>query len=130
MYQKITHNVSITVEPIFLKEGSKPEEDVFLWAYYIKIENNQKNAVCLKGRYWRITDSMGHTQETRGEGVVGEQPLIPAGGNYEYASGTTLARPSGMMVGHYEMEDDKGKAFTVDVPAFSLDSPYQKISWH
>lgn len=128
MYQKTTQSVSVTVEPIFLKEGSKPEEEVFLWAYHVKVENHRGETIQLCHRYWRITDALGCVQEVRGVGVIGEQPRIAAGATYQYASGTTLPTPSGIMVGYYEMETELGERLMVDVPAFSLDSPYQKIS--
>jgi ApaG protein len=31
------------------------------------------------------------------------------------------------MVGTYQMEDANGEYFDVDIPAFSLDSPYQPV---
>lgn len=128
MYQKTTQNVSVTVEPIFLKEGSKPEEKIFLWAYHVKVENQRNETIQLCHRYWHITDSLGGVQEIKGVGVIGEQPLIPAGETYQYASGATLSTPSGIMMGSYEIETALGERLMVDVPAFSLDSPYQKIS--
>ena len=81
----------------------------------------------LRTRYWRITDSMGRVQEVRGAGVVGEQPVLGPGESYEYTSGTPLPTPSGIMVGTYQMESQSGEKFEVDVPAFSLDSPYQPV---
>lgn len=128
MYQKTTQNISVTVEPIFLKEGSKPEEQIFLWAYHVKVENQRQETIQLCNRYWHITDASGCVQEVRGVGVIGEQPRIGAGETYQYASGTTLPTPSGMMMGYYEMETELGERIVVDVPAFSLDSPYQKVS--
>ena len=71
--------------------------------------------------------SMGRMQEVRGAGVVGEQPVLKPGAAYEYASGTPLATPSGIMVGTYGMETESGERFEVAIPAFSLDSPYQPV---
>jgi ApaG protein len=31
------------------------------------------------------------------------------------------------MVGSYEMEDEDGGLFEVEVPAFSLDSPHERV---
>ena len=81
----------------------------------------------LRTRYWRITDSLGRIQEVRGPGVVGEQPVLKPGDSYEYTSGTPLPTPSGIMVGTYQMESQSGEKFDIDVPAFSLDSPYQPV---
>jgi ApaG protein len=70
---------------------------------------------------------MGRIQEVRGAGVVGEQPVLKPGEAFEYTSGTPLATPSGIMVGTYQMESEKGELFDVNIPAFSLDSPHQAI---
>ena len=127
MYEKITGSIAITVEPAYLDDQSSPEDGRFVWAYKVKIENRGPEPVRLRSRYWRITDANGHIQEVSGEGVVGEQPLLAPGGNFEYTSGAPLQTPSGFMVGNYTMEDSGGRPFKVDIPAFSLDSPHQLI---
>jgi ApaG protein len=86
--------------------------------------------VKLEHRYWRITDAIGRVQEVSGPGVIGEQPIIPPGGSFEYTSGTPLPTSSGIMMGRYGMIDQRGQAFDVDIPAFSLDSPHTHISYH
>ena len=73
-----------------------------------------------------IIDSNGSEQEVKGEGVVGEQPILNPGEKFEYTSGTPLSTPSGFMGGHYEMETKAGKKFEVIIPQFSLDSPFIK----
>jgi ApaG protein len=83
--------------------------------------------VQLRRRHWRITDGMGRTQEVRGPGVVGEQPVLGPGQSFEYTSGTPLSTPSGIMVGSYEMETRQGESFRIAIPAFSLDSPHQSV---
>jgi len=124
MYNKTTEDVTVTVEPVFLKEGSRPGEDMYLWAYRVRIENNRPESVHLRRSYWCITDSLGQVQEVTGIGVL----LILSLAVYEYASGTILAAPSGMMMGSHEMEAENHKIIQVQVPPFSLDSPYEKIS--
>ena len=79
-------------------------------------------------RHWRITDALGHTQEVRGPGVIGEQPVLTPGESFEYTSGTPLSTPSGIMAGTYQMEAPNGGSFDVEIPAFSLDSPHQPKS--
>ena len=96
-----------------------------MWAYQVKIENTGTETVQLINRHWQITDAMGRMQEVRGEGVVGEQPTLEPGQEFEYTSGTPLGTPSGIMFGTYEMESQQGTRFDVSIPAFSLDSPYQ-----
>ena len=80
----------------------------------------------LRARHWRITNGLGATQEVNGEGVVGEQPVILPGETYRYTSGAPLGTPSGFMDGWYKMESGTGEDFNVDIPAFSLDSPYDE----
>ncbi len=125
MYTSVTRAIRITVEPIYLNEQSSPEDSHFVWAYQIKIENDGAETVQLINRHWRITDSLGRLQEVRGEGVVGEQPVLRPGEACEYTSGTPLATPSGILVGSSEMVTMAGERFDVEIPAFSLDSPHQ-----
>ncbi len=125
MYSSVTRAIRVTVDPIYLNEQSSPEDSHFVWAYQVKIENDGAETVQLINRHWRITDSLGRLQEVRGEGVVGEQPVLRPGEAFEYTSGTPLATPSGIMVGSYEMVTMAGERFDVEIPAFSLDSPHQ-----
>jgi ApaG protein len=76
-------------------------------------------------RYWKITDAKGHSEEVRGPGVVGEQPILKHNEAFSYTSGTYLSTPSGIMMGIYEMETEDGTPFNVTIPAFSLDIPGQ-----
>lgn len=128
MYSRTTHDIRVTVQPVFLEEQSSPDDQQFVWAYQVRIENLGGQTVRLRNRYWAITDALGHTQEVRGPGVVGEQPLLRPGDSFEYTSGCPLSTPSGMMVGSYEMEAETGERLEVAIPAFSLDSPHQRVS--
>ncbi len=123
-YATTTREVTVTVETFYLDDQSTPDDNHFVWAYHIRIENNGKETVQLISRYWHITDSNGNVQEVRGDGVVGEQPVLGPGEAFEYTSGTPLPTSSGIMVGAYHMMSETGERFDVDVPAFSLDSPY------
>ena len=125
MFTKTTHGVKITAIPQFLPDHSEPEDGHYVWAYTIEMENFGAEEVKLISRHWKITDAQGVTQEVRGPGVVGKHPSLKPGESFRYTSGTSLAVPSGVMMGSYEMVNDKGNIFQVDVPAFSLDSPYQ-----
>ncbi|MCH7864728.1 MAG: Co2+/Mg2+ efflux protein ApaG [Proteobacteria bacterium] len=124
-YAQTTAAIKVIVEPFYLEEQSEPEDNHYVWAYHVRIENNGQKTVQLMTRHWRITDSLGNTQEVQGDGVVGEQPVLTPGGSFEYTSGTPLGTPSGIMVGTYQMETESGDRFDVDIPAFSLDSPHQ-----
>ena len=125
MYSQSTRSIRITVEPTYLDDQSAPDEQRFVWAYHVRIENHGPETVQLRSRYWRITDARGKVQEVRGAGVVGEQPVLKPGESFEYTSGTPLPTSSGFMVGTYQMENEAGERFDVAVPAFSLDSPHQ-----
>jgi ApaG protein len=126
-YSKTTRSIMVTVEPTYLEDQSSPAEDRYVWAYHVRIENQGGETVQLRRRHWRITDGMGRTQEVRGPGVVGEQPVLGPGQAFEYTSGTPLNTPSGIMVGSYEMETRQGESFEIAIPAFSLDSPHQSV---
>ncbi len=126
-YSSTTDAISVTVEPVYLDGQSEPDDDHYVWAYHVRIENNGERTVQLRTRYWQITDGRGRVQEVRGDGVVGEQPVLGPGDVFEYTSGTPLATPSGIMVGSYKMRTDSGDLLSVDIPAFSLDSPYERM---
>jgi ApaG protein len=126
MYEAITHQVKVTVEPTFDPERSDPDERRYFWRYAIEIVNLGDNPVTLMERHWRITDANGRQQEVRGPGVVGEQPTIAPGKSFKYTSGCPLTTPSGLMVGEYRMVDRDGRSFDVSIPAFSLDFPEAK----
>lgn len=130
MYRAMTRSINILVEPTYLEDQSEPDQDYYVWAYHVTIENQGQETVRLRSRYWKITDAAGCVHEVRGPGVVGEQPLLHPGEKFEYTSGTPLGAPSGIMFGNYEMETDRGETFEVDIPAFSLDSPHAKRMLH
>lgn len=126
MYSAVTHGVKVTVRPEYSPERSEPSEGRYFWLYTIEIENLGRVAVQLTHRHWRITDGFGHLEEVRGPGVVGEQPVIEPGRAYRYTSGCPLTTPSGIMAGEYRMIDENGRGFDVEIPAFSLDSPFAR----
>ncbi len=130
MYVRTTHDITISVNPIYLDDQSSPGDNHYVWAYRVRIENNSDNTVQLKRRHWKITDAYGRIQEVQGAGVVGEQPVLHPGDSYEYTSGTPLPTPSGIMVGRYQMETEGGDRFDVDIPAFSLDSPHESVRYN
>ncbi len=124
-YASVTRNIRVSVEPHYLGDQSEPDENYYVWAYRVEIENEGQETVQLQSRYWRIVDALGRTQEVRGEGVVGEQPVLRPGEKFEYTSGTPLQAPSGMMGGNYQMQTSGGDLFEVEIPLFSLDSPHE-----
>jgi ApaG protein len=130
-YSQTTRSVSVTVRSFYLEDRSQPDENQYVWAYKVKIENQGRVAVQLLRRTWHITDARGRTQHVHGDGVVGERPLLEPGESFEYTSGTPLETPSGIMVGAYHMVvPSSGETFDVAIPAFSLDSPHQSSRLH
>ena len=128
MYEAVTRGIRIRVTPLFLEQDSAPDEGRYLWAYTIDIRNEGSDWVQLRSRHWRITDAMGHTQEVKGPGVVGQTPVLAPGASFRYTSGCPLPTPSGIMVGTYQMTSAAGELFNVAIPAFSLDSPHARRS--
>jgi ApaG protein len=127
-YAATTRDITVTVQPYFLEEQSVPDAGHFVWAYHVRIQNGGEQTVQLLTRHWMITDAQGHVHEVRGDGVVGKQPVLRPGETFEYASGTPLATPSGIMMGSYQMQAaDTGEQFDITIPAFSLDSPHNRV---
>ena len=86
MYSKTTKKINITVKPYYLEDQSEPDDQHYVWAYRVTINNQGKDVVQLKNRFWKITDSNGTKQEVSGEGVVGEQPILKDGwGNISFS---------------------------------------------
>ena len=128
MYHATTKEIEVSVEPFYLEDQSEPDKGHFVFAYHVRIENHGGQTVQLINRHWQITDGMGRTQEVRGPGVVGEQPVLGPGEMFEYTSGCPLTTPSGIMAGTYEMEGPDGGRFDVEIPIFSLDSPDVRVN--
>ncbi len=126
MYRAITRQIEVTVEPNFLPDKSSEERREFFWSYTVVITNTGAETVQLRTRHWIITDAVGRTREHRGEGVIGEQPVLAPGQRFEYTSGVPLPTASGFMSGRYQMVSASGERFEIEVPTFSLDSPDNK----
>lgn len=129
-YQKESWGITVRVRPFYLEEQSVPHEERYLWAYQVRIENRGAGKVQLMTRHWRIVDGRGQAIEVEGEGVVGEQPVLAPGETFEYASGTPLSQPSGIMSGTYSMQGEDGRQFDVEIPAFPLESPWSPRTLH
>lgn len=122
--EAVTDGIRVRVSSDYVEDESHPEEGRFFWTYTVRIDNDSPQAVQLKRRRWHIADSLGQSFVVKGDGVVGEQPVLHPGDAFEYTSGTPLSAPSGMMFGSYEMDREDGQPFDVVIPPFSLDSPY------
>ncbi len=123
MYRTVSHGIEVKVTPRFLPDRSSPDNGYFFWAYTITLTNLGHETVQLKTRHWRITDALGRLQEVRGAGVIGKEPVLRPGEDFEYTSGVPLPTSSGFMNGTYGMVTEAGEPFDIDIPAFSLDIP-------
>ncbi|MGJ9420684.1 Co2+/Mg2+ efflux protein ApaG [Massilia sp. CMS3.1] len=118
-----TYDLSVTVRTKYLPEQSRPERDEYLFSYTITIRNTGEVPAQLISRHWVITDANNRVQEVAGLGVVGHQPLLKPGEQFEYASGTPLATPQGSMHGEYFCVAEDGHRFEVKIPEFVLTLP-------
>lgn len=117
------HPISIGVDTVYVEQQSDPAANRYVFAYTITIVNAGDQPAKLMNRHWLITDSNGKVQEVRGEGVVGEQPYLKPGEQFQYTSGTVLETPVGVMEGEYEMINDDGEAFHAPIDRFALSIP-------
>jgi ApaG protein len=124
MSNAVTQGIRVTVRTQYLQERSSPTSRQYAFAYTVKIKNEGTTTAQLKTRHWVITDSTGHIQEVKGDGVVGHQPVLRPGEDFEYTSWCMLATPQGTMKGSYQMFRETGEQFDADIPAFSLLVPH------
>ena len=118
-----TRDITVRVSVTYLPEQSEPSKGRWFWAYHIRIENEGGRAVQLVSREWLITDGRGSQHPVRGEGVVGEQPVLEPGSSFDYVSGCPLTTPTGSMEGRYFMVAADGSNFEVAIPRFPLIAP-------
>ena len=117
------YHISVSVNTAYLEDQSDPAADRYVFAYTITIANTGTVAAQLISRHWVITDAENVTQEVKGLGVVGEQPLLQPGESFEYTSGTAMATPVGTMHGTYQMVAEDGIKFDAEIPLFTLSMP-------
>jgi ApaG protein len=106
-----------------LAEQSDEADNRFVFSYTITLTNNGDSTVQLLSRHWVITDSNNQVQEVRGQGVVGEQPVLKPGQSFGYTSGTVISTPVGTMTGSYQMVAEDGTKFDAPIPQFVLSVP-------
>ncbi|MCS2151914.1 MULTISPECIES: Co2+/Mg2+ efflux protein ApaG [Scandinavium] len=115
--------VCVQVQSVYIESQSSPDDERYVFAYTVTIRNLGRGSVQLLGRYWLITNGHGRETEVQGEGVIGVQPHIAPGNEYQYTSGAVLETPLGTMQGHYDMIDADGNPFSIDIPVFRLAVP-------
>lgn len=117
------NNIQVDVETRYIEDQSNPEQNYYVFAYTITIQNKGAQAAQLLTRHWVITDSNHKVQEVRGDGVVGEQPILKPGEQFVYTSGTMLETSVGTMKGSYQMKADDGSQFDATIDEFVLSTP-------
>lgn len=122
---KEIENIKVSVESKYLPEQSSPESNRFVFSYHITISNCGNGSAQLLRRHWIITDGDQNVEEVQGDGVVGQQPMILPGENFEYSSGTIMKTSVGSMHGYYEMIGAAGNTFKTPIPPFTLALPNQ-----
>ncbi len=118
-----TYNIRVQAQAEYIEQESSPEANHYVFAYTITIRNTGRVPARLLTRHWIITDANERVQEVHGEGVVGQQPHLAPGQEFQYSSATVIPTPIGSMYGSYQMLADDGVAFDAAIPAFRLSIP-------
>jgi ApaG protein len=121
------YRFSVEVVPQFLPEQSAPAQDLYSFAYTITITNTGEVPAQLISRHWIIANAAGETEEVKGLGVVGHQPLLKPGESFQYTSGCRLRTSSGTMQGSYFCVAEDGERFDVEIAPFVLDDGARRV---
>lgn len=123
MSDTVTRGVRVIAEPRFVPEQSDPASGQYLFAYQIRLHNQGEETVQLVSRHWIITNGEGQVEEVRGPGVVGYQPTLKPGQEFQYTSACPLDTPVGTMHGSFQMVTAAGEAFDACIAPFRLAMP-------
>lgn len=118
------YQILVDVVTQYIAEQSNPDDNQFVFSYTITITNIGTLTAQLLGRHWLITDANNEVQEVKGEGVVGEQPIIEPGASFTYTSGVVINTSVGHMQGAYQMLSEDGQLFDAEIDAFTLARPH------
>jgi ApaG protein len=125
MSEAVTNHIRVEVLSRYSLENSKPLEDEWVFQYTVRITNQGSETVQLVTRHWIITDALEHTEEVKGPGVVGEQPILAPGESFKYSSWCSLKTPMGMMRGTYQMvRKGSNNQFDIEIAPFALRGRY------
>jgi ApaG protein len=117
------YRIDIAVRSVYIDDESEPDANRYVFAYTVTIRNVGTVPAQLLTRHWVITDADGKVQEVRGDGVVGEQPRLVPGEDFQYTSAALIETPVGTMGGSYQMVADDGVSFDAEIPLFRLSIP-------
>ena len=124
MSEAITEGIRVEVLVRHSPENSRPQQGEWVFQYTVRITNLGSETVQLLSRHWIITDALDHTEEVRGPGVVGEQPVLAPGQSFQYSSWCPLRTATGLMRGTYQMIRGNGEQFEIEIAPFGLRSRY------
>ena len=125
--EAVTKNIRVHVDTEYAPDRSDPSRNQWFFLYTIRVTNEGRQTVQLISRHWIITDAMGQTEEVKGKGVVGKQPVLEPGESFEYTSGCELKTPFGSMRGTYQMVADNQESFDAEIPSFTMTEPYTTV---
>ena len=117
------YRFEVAVKSVYIADESEPDSNRYVFAYTVTIRNVGTVPAQLLTRHWVITDADGKVQEVRGEGVVGEQPRLVPGEDFQYTSAALIETPVGTMEGSYQLMADDGVSFDAEIPLFRLSIP-------
>ena len=120
----ITENIRVEVISQYLPEHSQPQQSQWVFRYTVRITNQGSDTVQLLSRHWIITDALDHSEEVRGPGVVGQQPVLEPGQSFQYSSWCPLPTSTGIMRGAYQMIGSNGRHFEIEIAPFALRARY------
>ena len=122
--EAITNNVRVEIETHYSAEQSRPFQNQWLFYYTVRITNEGDEKVQLLSRHWVATDCSGRTQEVKGPGVVGEQPVLNPGESFQYTSSWPMKTSTGVLRGTYQMVTEQGDHFDVEIAPVAFNEPY------
>jgi len=120
----VTDSIRVEVMSRHSPENSRPQKGYWVFQYTVRITNRGSETVQLLSRHWIITDASEHTEEVKGPGVVGEQPMLAPGESFQYSSWCPLKTPLGKMRGTYRMARAGGAQFDIKIAPFALKAAY------
>jgi len=116
--------IRVEVETSYIEEQSDPRDKRFVFSYTITIRNEgQVPARLFDPPLDQLRTRTANVKETRGDGVVGEQPYLKPGQGFRYSSGAVIETPVGTMQGSYQMVADDGQQFDAPIAPFRLAMP-------
>lgn len=119
-YAQVTRDIKVSVVPSYLAEQSDPTSNIYAFNYKVTLENFGLEAAQLVNRHWKVFSGGKQIADVKGEGVVGEQPILAPGANYTYSSGTVINSTHGSMLGTYTFISEQKEFFDVEIPEFHL----------